>query len=608
MVCARICSCRRLVAVDRWVRASHPWGAWVVLLLVLMLTSEAAAFSTVLKVSREEKGNREVLSFNIPPGVTRPRMELLDPTTLRLVVPGLLALPSTALDPEQSRLIASFKVEGLQGEEMGLNITIGLKKTNLAFRDTLGTLDPIMGAPYRLEIDTPVAPSSAKEAKILEGRTLAGRDGTLIVFSYTGTATVENAIDLGAHLLRLHWKGAQLDPGWRPPRPEGMTEKLLAYPFPDQVEMEVTLDPSVSDVRFHQNAETGLFIVAISNKSQLGRHADIETIFRNRKDALTAGEVQPLNRLNPAFVARPDHTLVLNGQTVDESYYLKNAQAAAKDQRYARARGYLKRWLTLFPDTPNRELVEFYEWNLAYQMHWKPSWLLSGLANLLARYPNTVHYPLYRLLQLHLLNRAEFYEEADHILWDPNLPKNNIRVWLERGHTAFGLARSNRSDPTHWEAANTYLHKVLELTGDKGTVSAEAHYLLVRVAENPNNTNGLTAPQLLDALSPEHLSFIANHPDWLMAIADVYYENRLYAQAFKYYSQFLSNYPTMQRITPWATLRAAESSWQLGQMEEPGSAQQRERFYDARNLFVALREKHAKTDAAVWGLVFQLRM
>ncbi len=567
---------------------------------------EAAAFSTVLKVSREEKGKREVLSFNIPPGAGRPRLELLTPETLRLVVPGLLALPANALDTEQSQLISNFKVEGLS-EEMGLDITIALKKVNLAFRDTLGSSDPVLGTPYRLEIDTPIAPSSVKENRLLESRAVAGRDGTLLIISYAGSAQVEAAVDLGSHLLRLHWRGALLDPGWRHAKPEGLAERLLAYPFPEQVEMEVQLDPSVSDVRFHQSNDAGLYVVAISNNSQLGRQADVEEMIRQRKEQLTGGEVRPLNRLDPAFVPRPDRTVVLSGKLVDEVFYLKSAQAAAKDHRFARARGFLKRLLTVFPDTPNRPFVEFYLWDLAYQMRWKPGWLLAGLGNLLARYPNTIHYPYYRLLQLHLLNRAGLYEEAHHILWDPNLPKDNVRVWVERGHTALGLARSNQNDPTHWKSAKEYLNKVLELTGDKGESSAEAHYLLVRAAQNPNN-EGAGATKLLDALQPEHLAFIANRPDWLMSIADIYYENRLYNRAFKYYGQFLTNYPTMTRITPWATLRAAESSWQMGRAAEAGSAEQRDRYFDARNLYTALREKYPKSDAAVWGQVFQLRM
>ncbi|MBF0183529.1 MAG: tetratricopeptide repeat protein [Magnetococcales bacterium] len=576
-------------------------------LLLFSWAHEAAAFSTILKVSREEKGKREVLSFNTPPGAGRPRLELLTPETLRLVVPGLLALPATALDTEQSQLIGSFKVEGLQSEEMGLDITIGLKKINLSFRDALGTPDPVLGTPYRLEIDTPIAPTSVKENRILESRVLAGRDGTLLIVSHTGSSQVESAVDLGAHLLRLHWKGALLDPGWRHAKPEGLANRVLAYPFPEQVEMEVQLDSSVSDVRFHQSNEAGLYIVAISNRSQLGRQADVEEMIRQRKEQLASGEVRPLNRLDPAFVARPDRTVVLNGQLVDEVYYLKSAQAAAKDHRYARARGFLRRLLTVFPDTPNRQFVEFYLWDLAYKMRWKPGWLLAGLGNLLARYPNTIHYPYYRLLQLQLLNRAGLYEEAEHILWDPNLPKDNVRVWVERGHSALGLARSNQNDPTYWKAAGEYLRKVLELTGDKGDASAEAHYLLVRAAQNPNN-DGPSATKLLDGLQAEHLAFIANRPDWLMSIADIYYENRHYDRAFKYYSQFLTNYPTLTRITPWATLRAAESSWQLGRSAEAGSSEQRDRYFDARNLYSALREKYPKTDAAVWGQVFQLRM
>ncbi|MEO5340440.1 MAG: hypothetical protein H7837_07990 [Magnetococcus sp. MYC-9] len=583
---------------------------WVLVLFALLLPAgEAAAFSTVLKASKEAQGNREILSFNVPPGVTRPRLELLNPQTLRLVVPGLLALPSTALDLTQSRLIDSFKVEGLRGDEIGLDITIGLKKPNLVYRDSLGKSDPVLGSPYRLELDTPVAPSGIKETRLLEGRSLAGRDGTLVILSHTGAATVETSVDLTAHVVRLYWKNGLLDTGWRAAKPEGLAERMLAYAFPDQVEMEITLHPSVTDVRFYTDSATGLYMVELHDRAQIGRQADVESFIRRRKAALSSGEVQPLNRLDPAFIVSPERSIQLTGRTVDEGYFMKNAQTAAKDQKYALARGYLKKLLTLFPDTPNRQFVEFYLWDLAYQMGWKPGWLLSGLNRLLAQYPNMVHYPHYRLLQLHLMNKAGLFEDAHHLLWDPNLPKENVRVWLERGHTMAGMAHGHVHEPAYWQGTQQALQKVLEITGDKGDASAEAHYLLIRTAHDQQGRTGDTsAIKLLDALSPEHLAYMANRPDWLMAVADIYYENRLYPQAFKYYSQFLSNYPSVQRIAPWALLRAAESSWQLGKMEEEKSRQRRERFYDARNLFRALREKYPKSDAAVWGQVFQLRL
>lgn len=576
--------------------------------LFALISSEAAAFSTVLKVSREEKGHREVLSFNVPPGVARPRVTLLDPQTLQLIVPGLLALPATALNTEQSQLIKNFKVEDLRGNEMGLNITIELKKPNLIFRDLLGSSDPVTGVPYRLELDTPVSPLSVKEVRLLEGRVLTGRDGTLVVFSHTGTAKVEHAVDLGAHLVRLHWQGGLLDSGWRPPRGEGLVERILAYPFPDQAEVEVAVHPDVSEVRVHQEAGTGLYIVSLSSKSQLGRQVEVEELFRQRKEALASGEVRPLNRLDPTFIIRPDRTLVLNKRVVDEGYYLKHAQEAAKDRRYGRARGYLKRLLTLFPDTPNRQLIEFYLWDLAYNMEWKPGWLLSGLRGLLAKYPNTIHYSHYRLLELHLLNQSGLYEEASTLLWDPNLPRDNVRVWLERGHAAVGLARAHVGGDADWQVASDYLRKVLELTGDKGDASAEAHYLMAQIAHYRRDNKGPGAVKVLDDLAPEHMAYIANRPEWLMAVADIYYENRSYEQAYKFYGRFLDNYPSMERIVPWAMLRAAESSWEMARLEPLKTSRRATLVSNARFLFTSLQEKHHKTDAAVWGRVFQLRL
>ncbi|MBF0401730.1 MAG: hypothetical protein HQL90_13305 [Magnetococcales bacterium] len=609
MVCSRGCSCRRMLVVGHRAEMPRLLALWlVVLLLAIAWAGEAHAFSTVLKVNREADGKREILSFSIPPGATKPRAELTDPTTLRLVVPGLLALPASALDPDHSRLIAGFKMDDLHGEEMGLDITIKLKSPNLVFRDSLGKSDIITGAPYRLEIDTPVAPSSTKEIRLLEGRVLTGRDGTLVIFSHTGEAKVDNTMDLAAHQVRLNWRGATLDPGWRLPASAGLAERLLSYGFSDQVEMELVVHPDVTNVRFHQDVEAGLYIVELFSKEQMGRQMNAEDILRERKDALASGEVRPLNRLDPAFVIRPDRTIVLKGKTVDEGYYLNSARNAARDQKYARARSYLKKMLDLFPDTFNREPVDFYLWNLSYKMNWKPGWLLAGLHGLLSRYPNTVHYPHYRLLELHLLNRSGLYGEANAMMWDPNLPHNDRRVWLERGHTAVGLARSRVEPKANWQAANKYLQKVLEMTGDKGDISAEARYLLARAAQDQPEESRVSAPEMLDGLTLEQLAFIANRPDWLMHVADIYYENRLYPQATKFYSQFLTNYPAVKEIVPWAMLRAAESSWQLGRLEQPKSLRQTELYDHARYLFSGLQEKYPDTDAAVWGQVFQLRM
>ncbi|MBF0161813.1 MAG: hypothetical protein HQL88_05960, partial [Magnetococcales bacterium] len=88
----------------------------MLLLALCLLSGEALAFSTLLKVEKEEQGGergaREILSFSVPPNAIRPRMELRDPKVLRLIVPGLLALPHAARDLEQSHLVESFRVEG----------------------------------------------------------------------------------------------------------------------------------------------------------------------------------------------------------------------------------------------------------------------------------------------------------------------------------------------------------------------------------------------------------------------------------------------------------------------------------------------------------------
>ena len=574
------------------------WVFWAFLLFLCGAVEEVSAFSSTLKYDTEDQGRREILSFRLPPGSARPTAELVGMKMLRVTVPGILALPANNLDTERSRWISSFNVEDIPSGALGINLLIGLKKPNLSFRDSLGDADPVLGTKYRLEIDQRIHPVDAKETKILEGRILAGRDGTLVVLSRTGSDSVETAVEMSARVVRLHWQNATLDPGWRSIKPEGLAERLLAYDFSvKQVEMELLFHDSVQEVKFHQDPAAGLFIIELIRRDDMGREADARAIIQERKESLAAGESPPLNRMDLIFDPRPSVTLTLQDRPVGESYFMKGAQDSARDRKYALARSYLDKLLELFPDTPNRQLIDLYKWDLANSMGWKPGWLLSELNTLMANYPNMMRYPRYRLAQLHFLNQSARYEDAAAILWDPNLPKGDPSVWLERGYTAMGLARSGAPGADlHWQEAEKYLRQVVALSQGKRDIDAEAHFLLARMAQELRKTGKDGAIPLLDGLSPKQISTIANRPEWLMAVADIYYENRLYSQSFKYYSQFLSNYPNISEIVPWAVLRAAESSRLLG-MDR-----------DARRLFESLQKNYPESDSAAWGRVFQLRL
>ena len=569
----------------------------MVTLLTVAWTGDASAFSTVLKYSTEDQGKREILSFYLPPGAARPRMELMDLKTLRITVFGILALPSYVLDLERSRWMTSFKVDGIPGGELGIHVVIGLKKANLSFRDLLGETDPISGTPYSIEIDQLPPPSDAKATTILEGRALAGRDGTLVIISRTGSGPVNIAVELESRVVRIHWPNSSLAPSWRPVKGAGLAERLLAHDFSqEQVEMELMLHKDVVDVDHYEDVKAGLFIIELTSKSNIGRRDNARRIMDQRKSALASGVALPLNRLDPVFVPRYDVSIELRGEKITESYYVQGARDSDRDHKFSLARAYLEKLLQKFPDTPNRQLAEMYLWDLAEKMKWKPGWLLDDLNAMLATYPNMLRYPYYRLKQLHLLNRSTRYGEAASIMWDPNLPKGRSKVWLERGYTSIGLAHAGIKEEQNWEKADRYLQQALTIAKHKGDVSAEANYLLAKMAHERREDGGDKAVRFVDSLSDEQVARIANKPQWLMTIGDIYYENNLYPKAFKYYSQFISNYPTIEKIVPWAIVRAAESSRKM------------RRLRDARRLFANLQKYFPESEGAAWGRVFELRM
>lgn len=577
----------RLTGVTFWV------NVWV-FVLIFMTLGEASAFFTTMKYTAEDRGKREVLSFRLPHGAKRPTLTLLEPQILRITVPGILALPAIGLDLDRSRWISSFEVEEITTGTMGLYVTFGLKKPLLSFRDSLSDDDPITGPLYRLEIDQLPPPTGKGPATLLEGRVLTGRDGTLIVFSHIGKGVIETSVDRGARMVQIHWRPAGLDPRWRRVNPQGFAERILAYEFPrGQVEMEILISPQVEDVFFYKDADAGLLIIELVSKNGMGRRDDAERIILERKEQMTNGQPHPLNRLDRVFVRTPD-TIEMEGHDVDEGFFMQSAQDAARDHNFAVGRAYLDQWLRNFPDTPNREIIEFFKWDLANSMGWKSGWLLAELEAALAHHPNVVRYPHYRLEQLKLFNRSGLYENASAIMWDPNLPKDLVDVWLERGRTAMGLAHATVDQNENWKASESHFNRVLELSENKGDLSAEAHYLLAKLAEEQHDIK--KAIQTLDGLSREQIARIANRPEWLMGVADIYYQSQLYDRALVYYAQFLSNYPEVKHVVPWALLRFAEASRQVG------------RTPDARRAFASLKKNYPESDSAIWGRIFELRL
>ncbi len=327
-----------------------------------------------------------------------------------------------------------------------------------------------------------------------------------------------------------------------------------------------------------------------------------------RRMALEEGGIpKPLNRLRPLFVSS-DVSMELNGVEVDEDYYMDNAKDAEQSRDFAKARAYLDGLLDLFPNTTNREVIDFYKVDLASRMDWKPGWLLTELEAAMARHPNNVDYSEQRLWQLQLYNQAKLYGSAANIMWDPNLPKGIPDVWLERGRTAIGLARTQVEPEANEEAAIGYLQKLLEMTRNRGPHSAEANYLLAELSDNDGDMDRTLS--ILDGLTQEQLAILNKNPERIMGIADLYYKYTRYADAVRHYATLLENYPARDQMVPWALLRAAESNHQLSKIAAAAGDQVEadERLKETRLLFERLSKIHVASDAAVWGKIFELAL
>ncbi|MBF0145635.1 MAG: hypothetical protein HQL84_06710 [Magnetococcales bacterium] len=582
---------------------------WVYLGCMVFPVPEAAAFFTSLKYSTADQGKREIFSFFIPPGAKKPTLELIDPTQLLLTVPNLLALPATAFNVEQSPWVQSYNVKSIPERKMGLWITFKLKKPNLSFRDSLGTEDPVNGSLYQFELDELPKPDPAAAMQLREGLVLPGRDGTLLVLSHTGSTEIQKNIEKGSNpVVRIHLKAARLADTWRSIIPGGLVENVFVYEFPEgHAEMEVMLNEKANSVHFHESTRAGFFIIEVLSPRDIGRNNDARRIIGERENDLDQNIVKPLNRLFPLYEPSSEMK-TLAKKPVTEDYFWSAAKEFEQDHQNEKARAYLGSLLETFPDTPNREVIDFLRIDLARRMNWKPGWVLGELESAIARHPNSANHPRHRFMQLQLLNEAGRFESALAMMNDPNLPRDKSALLLEQAKTNIGLANSHPTEPRFIAEAEQLLQQVQTLSEGRGEHAAVALYLLADVMDlKQDRTATLT---LLEQLNPEHLGYLGMNPDYIMGIADTYYKYGNYSKAFQYYAMFMDAFPSQAHAVPWAMLRAAESSLQLSRHAEEQNNPElgRERFDDAKRLFSRLQKQYSGSDAAIWGQIFQLSL
>ncbi|MBF0612050.1 MAG: tetratricopeptide repeat protein [Magnetococcales bacterium] len=560
---------------------------WPLLLGLLLVRAEAAfAFFTTMKYASEEFGRREVLTFNIPNENARPQINLLNAKLLRVTIPGILALPYQEINFGQTRYIESLGVEPLTSGIMGLSLTIPLKEPYLDFRDQVSLIDEEKGYLYRLEIQRHPVTYATGPTRLLEGKVYAGRDGTLLVLSYAGNGWAEQKVDYGSQTLRLQWQGASLDQGWRKVMGAGLAQEVRSYEFPgNRVDMEVHFHPSTSRVFFYRNAEAGTLIVEFRSEKNIGREKEANEIIELRKESIAKNNPLPLNRLSPVFQAG-NQKIILNEKPYDEAYFFNNAMEAERDLDFAKSLAYLDSISTLFPDNTNKEVLDQYRMELVARMNWKPGWILSELEAFLSRQPNNHKYPEFRLLQLKLYNRTGQFENAKGMMHDPNLPRDKPDVVLEYARTEIGLRE--------WDEGENHLKRVMSEAFIGKDHLAEANYLLAKL--NDERGNSRAALEVLDNLPREYFSRIANQPEWLMGVADIYYHNNQYAKALENYALFLANYPRNDELAPWAMLRAAGSRRSLGQEEE------------AVNIYKQIINLYPESESAIWARIFKLQV
>nr|CAX83953.1 Tetratricopeptide repeat protein [uncultured bacterium] len=600
-----------MLGSDRvWTVAPCPWNqprrfGLLVALLFLLMAGDAQALFSALDHSREEEGQVEVLTFPLASEADLPTLELLEPQILQVTIPHLFALPvpntpESSKNPEErakaivTKFFQRFKVEAIPEGGHGLLLTVFLKEPNLDLRGSVlpSAHGNAAGTLYRLEVERPEKPVPTGPGRLLDSRVLPGRDGTLAIFSHTGQGEIVPTIDYGTSRIRIHWPGGQLDRRWRETIPGGLVEQVVAYPFPQHLELELVMSKKAGSAFFHAGPQAGLFIVELREKliplgetQTLGRSEEAREIIKTRQEALEQGTVLPLNRLTPVFV-EDGKTVTLAETNVDQSYYFRNAQDAEQKRDFAKARAYLKSLLDVFPETPNRELVAYYRTTLARRMDWKPGWLLKEYDNFLAHFPNNFNYPKMRLWQLQALNDGGQFEAALGLMWDPNLPKNSPEVLMERARASMGLA--------DWENATTFLNQIFDTPAAGDYLRGWARLMQARMAQARGDMPGAMAA--LELLPETELARLANNPGHLKEVADVYYQNGNYSKALTVYIRFLESYPLDAARSPWALLNAAQCRRQLKQYDS------------ARNLLKQLSREFPDSPAHAMGRIYSVQL
>ncbi|MBF0123968.1 MAG: tetratricopeptide repeat protein [Magnetococcales bacterium] len=568
-------------------------AALVMLLLSNLVVRPASAFFSAMEHSSDMDGGRETISFSVPATGPTPRLLLIQPKSARLTVPGLLALP-VMFDLKKSRYIESIRVEEIRRGEMGIQLNLKLKEENLNLQ---GIVDKprLLSAggelvrTYRLLLEPAPKALVAGPTRLTDGHIFPGRDGTLLAIGFSGNGTMEPTWDISNRVVRLVWPKALVDPAgqsvWNNMVPVGLVDRLVVHPFGDYVEMEIVTHPSVEQLFFYRSPESGSLMVELRVVGGLGREKDAQAMLARRLEAIQQGRPLPFNRLVPMFV-HSDKKVKLAGTDVDEDYFYDNARKSEQSSQFAKARAYLDSLLQVFPDTANREWIEFYKFDLATAMDWRSGWVLSELNTLLSRYPNTPLYSPYRLLQLRLLNDSSQFEGAASIMDDANLPHDSVAVLIERARAMLGL---NRLDE-----AEVHLRRVMELDKKNGDDRARAQLMLAQLLDRRGSHP--QAITLLDTLTGGQIGRLGNDPAHLMEVADLYYKNQKFPQALRFYTILLSQYPINETLSPWALLRAGDCQRHLGDRD------------DALRLFDQLALQFPTSESAGWGQIFKVQM
>ncbi|MBF0309673.1 MAG: tetratricopeptide repeat protein [Magnetococcales bacterium] len=563
---------------------------WALLFCLWVPALQAAGNLEYLVI---ESGRREELRFYIPPDTEPPQGNMVSPNRLQVAIPGLLALPFSHIDLMRSQLIERFQVEERPAGEMGIFFNLDLREPMLQYREFLE--EPLAketrGLPrgsrqYRLVVERPPLPKAAGSTLLQENLVMPGRDGTLLVFSFTGAGRYEQSLDLNGHLARLTFPGAQFERGWQPPPPSGLVDNLVAYQFAGKdLEVEVGLHPDVGNVQFHHDATSGTLIMEIVAKNGLGRGSEAKAILARRAEAVASGHVLPLNRLTPFFLPQAN-TVQLADKPVSESYFWDTARKMDRDHQFPRARSYLDNLLTTFPESPNAEVVRFYRIDILSRMNVRPGWLHQELLSVLSRYPNHYYYPRYRMLLLQTLNDGSLYESAIGLVDDPNLPHRSPLVELERGRANFGLRR--------FDEATSALEKVVELEKTDTPAKAHAYYLLARIQVEKGHPE--EAAKRLAEMPREIATQVYNQPRILLETAQTFASVGNHAKALEYFIHFLNFYPGDAERAPWARLGAAVAMRQTGQPQS------------ALTLFNQLLVEYPDSEAASWARVYRLQL